>query len=162
VPRETVANDDVRLTADQLLAAVAAIRRTLRRTSGRPGVLTGLTTAQVELVYLLRREPRISVAEAAERLRLAPNTVSTLVGQLTAAGLVVRGSDPSDRRVVRLDLEPGIRQRVSEWRDRRAEVLARAIEALPAAEQEVLHAAAQTLAGLAGTLDIGGTDSDGS
>lgn len=145
--------DDVRLTADQLMAAMAAIRRTLRRMPGRPGVLAGLTTAQVELVYLLRRHPGISVAEAAERLGLAPNTVSTLVGQLTGAGLLVRGSDPSDRRVVRLELEPGIRQRVSEWRDRRAEVLARAIRDRPVAEQEILNAASRLMADLASSLD---------
>ena len=42
------------------------------------------------------------MADAARELRLAPNTVSTLVGRLTAAGLLDRTRAPSDGRSVRL------------------------------------------------------------
>src|SRR5437868_15251537 len=43
------------------------------------------TSAKVELVRVVRRESGTSVAEAAEKLSVAPNTVSTLDGQFSDA-----------------------------------------------------------------------------
>ncbi len=42
--------------------------------------------------------PGIGVAETARALGVAPNTVSTLVGQLVRAGLLARTEDAQDRR----------------------------------------------------------------
>jgi DNA-binding MarR family transcriptional regulator len=149
----TEASGDPRPVADDLLRAMASIRRALRRLADRPGVLAGLTSAQVELLHAVRLSPGISVAEAAEQLRLAPNTVSTLVGQLAATGLLVRGADPTDRRVARLDLEPRTRRRLTEWKDRRSDAVVLAMAALPEADRQVLSDAAGILARLADALD---------
>jgi hypothetical protein len=54
---------------EDLLEAVSAIRRAARRRVGRPVELSVLTGAQLELVRLLRREPGVSIADAAARLR---------------------------------------------------------------------------------------------
>src|SRR5476649_47262 len=99
-------------TPEELLESLSAIRRAVRRQIARPVELSVLTGAQLELVRLLRREPGVSIADAAARLRVAPNTVSTLVGQLADAGVLERRVDESDRRVVRLMLNPGVRRRV--------------------------------------------------
>src|SRR5471030_501441 len=128
-------------TPEDLLEAVSAIRRAIRRRVGRPVELSVLTGAQLELVRLLRREPGVSIADAAARLRVAPNTVSTLVGQLADAGVLERKTDEADRRVVRLTLTPGVRRRVDAWRDRRADALGEAIARLPAADREQLGGA---------------------
>ncbi|HEY1635005.1 MAG TPA: winged helix-turn-helix transcriptional regulator, partial [Acidimicrobiales bacterium] len=69
--------------ADELLTNIASIRRAGRRQAGRPVELSSLTGAQLELLRLVRRRPGVSIADAAQELRLAPNTVSTLVRQLT-------------------------------------------------------------------------------
>jgi DNA-binding MarR family transcriptional regulator len=105
--------------AESLLESLSAIRRNGRRRTGRPGELAPLTGAQLELVRVVRRQPGISVAEAAAALHLAANTVSTLVGQLVDRGLVLRRADLRDRRVARLELAPEIRRKVDAWRDRR-------------------------------------------
>ena len=70
--------------AEQLYAAVGLLRRHARRIGGPPfgDQSTAPTTAQLELVRLVRRNPDLSVAGAATELGLAPNTVSTLVRQL--------------------------------------------------------------------------------
>jgi DNA-binding MarR family transcriptional regulator len=141
--------------ADQLLATIGAIRRAGRRQSGRPDELSALTGAQLELVRLLRRRPGVSVADAASELRLAANTVSTLVGELSEAGLLVRSVDPVDRRVARLDLAPPMRRSVERWRDRRVDALAAAFERLSAAERRRLEAALPCLEHLAGALEEG-------
>src|ERR1700692_1114994 len=53
------------------------------------------------------RRPGIGVAEAAQELRLAPNSVSTMVSQLAADGLLNRGRAEADGRSVRLTVTEG-------------------------------------------------------
>lgn len=143
--------DDV-ASAGQLLDAVGAVRRALRRVTGRPGLDTELTTAQAELVRLVRREPGLPVAAAADRLGVAANTVSTLVRQLADAGVLLREPDPADRRVARLAVAPEARRRIEGWRDRRAEVTGRALARLDEADREALRTAAPALTRLAAAL----------
>jgi DNA-binding MarR family transcriptional regulator len=143
-------------TPEDLLEAVSAIRRAVRRRVGRPVELSVLTGAQLELVRLLRREPGVSIADAAARLRVAPNTVSTLVGQLADAGVLERRSDEADRRVVRLTLNPGIRRRVDAVRDRRVDALGEAMSRLSADERKLLDEATPVLIRLADGLQSEG------
>ncbi len=104
--------------AERLLDAVRAVRRATRAAGGAP-LREGLTGAQLELLRLLRREPGISVGEAARRLSLAGNTVSTLVRQLVDLGHVVREPHPDDARTARLRLTAGTERVLRDWRDRR-------------------------------------------
>lgn len=138
--------------AEELLASLASIRRQSRRVGRRPVLLSSLTGAQLELMRLVQRRPGISVAEAAEELHLAPNTVSTLVRQLTEAGFVVRVTDEADRRVARLALDAGVRRQVDAWLDRRAIAVERAVASLPAASRRRLVDALPALRRLADEL----------
>jgi DNA-binding MarR family transcriptional regulator len=140
-------------TADLLLAQTARIRRAGRRRSGRPAELSLLTGAQLELVRVVRRRPGISIADAAQKLSLAPNTVSTLVRQLTEAELVVRTADETDRRVARLELSPSISHRVAAWRDRRVLAVETAIASLSPDERRLLAEAVPVLARVAERLE---------
>ena len=74
------------------------------------------------------------MADAARELRLAPNTVSTLVGRLTAAGLLARTRAVSDGRSVRLTVTGNGAQRIAEWRDLRADLAGRALDQLTAGD----------------------------
>jgi DNA-binding MarR family transcriptional regulator len=155
----TVVSDlDQHATADALVAQTARIRRAGRRHSGRPVELSLLTGAQLELVRLVRRRPGLSVADAAHELGLAANTVSTLVRQLTDAGLIVRQVDQSDRRIARLELSRAISSKVDAWRDRRVVALAEAIGHLSEDDQERLSEAAALLARVADRLESAGAD----
>ena len=149
---------DQHAIADTLVAQTARIRRAGRRYSGRPVELSLLTGAQLELVRLLRRRPGISVADAAQELGLAANTVSTLVRQLTDVGLLVRRLDPSDRRIARLELSRRIASEVEAWRDRRVVALADAIGELAPEEQERLAEAVALLARVADRLERAGQE----
>jgi DNA-binding MarR family transcriptional regulator len=147
-----------RQLADELLVELASIRRASRRYSARPVELSSLTGAQLELARLVRRQRGISIARAADELRLAPNTVSTLVGELTAAGLLMRRIDTTDRRVARLELTPPLERKIDDWRDRRATALGAAIEQLSDAERRRVELVLPVLARLANALDEIGTD----
>jgi DNA-binding MarR family transcriptional regulator len=158
-PAEAVAADIA--LAEGLLTTMASIRRRLRRRPGRPVLLATLTGSQLELVRLVRRQPGVSVADAADELRLAPNTVSTLVTQLVEAGHLRRRPDPDDRRVARLELSPATRRKVESWRDRRALALSRAMVSLPVAERRQVAAALPALARLDEALYLMAPDEEG-
>jgi DNA-binding MarR family transcriptional regulator len=138
--------------AEELLAAIGLVRRRLRRSAGRPSALSALTTSQAELVRLVRRNPGISVAEAAAELGLVANTVSTLVGQLTERGLLLRTPDEADRRVARLTLTEPAREQVEAWRDRRAALVNDALDGLGPDDRDALRAALPVLGVLAERL----------
>jgi len=143
--------------ADDLFDAVGLLRRRARRVVGRPWPMEALSSAQVELVRLVRRRPGLSVAEAATDLGLAANTVSTLVRQLTDAGLLRRLADADDRRVARLQLTAPAQRRVEQWRDRRTGLVAEAVAALPAADRRALARAVPVIAQLAAMLEAEAT-----
>lgn len=138
--------------AEELLAALGLVRRHLRRSAGRPFPLSGLTDSQAELVRTVRRNPGISVAEAAAELGLVANTVSTLVGQLTERGLIERTPDESDRRVARLTLTEPAREQVEAWRDRRTALVTQALDGLAPDERDALRSALPVLGVLAERL----------
>jgi DNA-binding MarR family transcriptional regulator len=158
MPARVATRDHERQLADELLAGLAALRRASRRYSARPVELSSLTGSQLELARLVRRRRGISIASAAEELRLASNTVSTLVGELTAAGLLVRRVDPTDRRVARLELVPSLERKIDAWRDRRATALSDAIRQLPETDRRGIEAALPALARVVAELDAIGTD----
>jgi DNA-binding MarR family transcriptional regulator len=107
--------------ATDLFHTVGRFRRQLRRTAG--GSFAGVTQSQAELLRLVGRQPGISVREAAEELGLAANTASTLVSKLTADNLLVRSTDPGDRRIGRLQLTEPAQQLADQTRAARRSAL---------------------------------------
>jgi len=139
--------------AAELLAVISTIRRITRRAAREAWADEPLPPAQSELLRLAAAQPGISVADAAHELRLAANTVSTLVGRLTAAGLLDRARAASDGRSVRLTVTDQARQRLAGWRDLRAEVAAPALDRLSGAERQAIAAAVPALLRLAAQLE---------
>ena len=142
-----------RSAAEELVTALSEIRRAIRRSTSRPAELSSLTGAQLELARVVRRNPLISIAGAAEVMRLAPNTVSTLVGDLVSAGLLLRRTDPSDRRVAQLDLTESWKRKIDAWRDRRVAAVEAAMRGLSPDERRRLDRALPALARLGAELE---------
>ena len=141
------------LLAAELAEAWARVRRRLRR--GARAAVGGepLTGAQVELLRLVETQPGIGVADAAAALVVAPNTVSTLVGGLVAAGLLERDRDPADGRAARLTLTAAARRRLRRWRDERTRLLAGALRELSPEDRAVLEASIPALERLFAALE---------
>jgi DNA-binding MarR family transcriptional regulator len=139
--------------ATELLAAVSAIRRIARREARLAWPDEPLPAAQSELLRLAAARPGLSVADAAHELRLAPNTVSTLVGRLTEAGLLDRTRAVSDGRSVRLSVTGQATRRIASWRDLRAELGARALDQLPTSDRQALADAVPALQRFAAQLE---------
>lgn len=143
--------DDV--LADELLAGIGALRRGLRRSTGPDWPFGPLTGAQAELLKLVRQQPGISVAAAAAELRVAPNTVSTLVRQLSHQQLLIRDVDPDDRRVARLRIAEEAAGRFGRWRDGRTHALSAVLPELLPAHRRALADVVPALAELTRRLD---------
>lgn len=135
--------------AAELLAAVSAIHRAARRAVRQSWQAQPLPPAQSELLRLTAHLPGLTVAEAAAELKLAPNTVSTLIGKLVGQGLIKRVPSRTDGRSVRLDVTAKARQRLAEWRDLRADLAGQALADLSGQDQAELAAAVPALLRLA-------------
>jgi DNA-binding MarR family transcriptional regulator len=140
--------------AADLLAAVSAVRRTARQAVRKAWRDEPLPTAQSELLRLVAGRPGITVAEAARELRLAPNTVSTLVGRLAGQGLLGRERALGDARSVRLSVTRRARQRIADWRDLRADLTQQAMAGLTAQDRQHLADAGPALLRLAERLAL--------
>lgn len=146
------ADEEAKAAAADLLAAIGAVQRVARRTV-RAAYAEPLPPARSELLRLTARRPGLSVAEAAHELRLAPNSVSTMVSKLAADGLLTRGRAAADGREVRLTVTDKGAARIEQSRDIRAEVAGRALERLGPADRQAINAAVPALARLANEME---------
>ncbi len=138
------------------MAAVSLLRRTARRAARQAWQQEPLPPAQSELLRLAASRPGITVADAAQELHLAPNTVSTLVGKLTSVGLLRRARSAEDGRTALLTITGRGAQRLTEWRDLRADLAGHALARLSTADRRALAAALPALVRLAegmGSID---------
>jgi DNA-binding MarR family transcriptional regulator len=142
------------LAAD-LARSVGRLRRSLNREVRAGTAIPPLPEAQMEILRLVDRRPGLRVQDAAAELRLAPNTVSTLVHRLVDAGLVRRVADPDDGRVAHLRLSAAAEQRLRRWRDRRQEILAARLADLDSADRLVVERAVPVLERVAVWLEEG-------
>jgi len=139
--------------AAQLLTAMGAVRRIARRAVRASVVGNPLPPARSELLRLVARRAGIGVAEAAAELRLAPNSVSTMVSQLAEDGLLNRGRVASDGRSVRLTVTEAGAARIEQWHDIRTDLAGRALDRLSPADRQALVAAIPALTRLAEQME---------
>jgi DNA-binding MarR family transcriptional regulator len=88
------------------------------------------------LSYLLYDGP-MTVSQLAQRLEVAPTTVSLLVGDLSRRGVLVRREDDADRRRRIVDISETHRRAVSEWLARGARAWQVALRPLSPAQRQL-------------------------
>ena len=114
----------------EVFGVVGRFRRQLRRSVGRGFDSARLTESQSELLWLVGRQPGISVSAAAAELGLVPNTASTLVSKLVGNGLLIRTADETDRRACQLRLAEPTQQIVDASRAARRVLLSEVLDEL--------------------------------
>ncbi|MFF1907711.1 MarR family winged helix-turn-helix transcriptional regulator [Kitasatospora sp. NPDC058218] len=137
--------------ARRLTDVVTRLRRALRSSIRTDYPWESLPMAQVELLQTLAAAP-LRVGELAARQRLAPNTVSGLVGKLLEAGFVDRQADPGDRRTARIALTPAGLRQLDDWRQAHERRIATALGTLSATDREAVMQALPALDRLARAL----------
>jgi DNA-binding MarR family transcriptional regulator len=124
-----------------LADVLARIGRGLRYRTRAAREALEVTQSEAELLRLLDRKPGIRVHDAALELGVASNSVSTLVKQLSRAGLIERTVDPLDGRVAQLRLTPLAEAWATQVGNAREAALARALDTLDDADRAALEAA---------------------
>jgi DNA-binding MarR family transcriptional regulator len=140
---------------DELMRTNAALRRLVRRQIAPPPDIPGprLRGAQIELLRVVEEQPGIGVAPAAKVLRMAANSVSTLVNQLADDGLLVRETDEEDRRAIRLHLTEAAVIRLAAWRRAKARLVGTGVAKLPAADRAAIARALPAIRALMAQLE---------
>lgn len=126
--------------------AIRALLLLMPRLVGRakripvPEELRGLPLAPRHLSllsYLLFDGP-MTVNELAERLEVAPTTVSLMVGDLSREGILERREDESDRRRRIISIVPERRPAITAWLGRGATAWRRALDPLTPDQRQVV------------------------
>jgi len=127
--------------AAELADMLARLGRGLRYRTRDARESLDVTHSEADLLRLLSRKPGIRVHDAAAFLGIASNSVSTLVKQLSRAGLLTREADPFDGRVAQLRLTPQAEAWVTQVGSAREEALERALATLDPEDRQRLEAA---------------------
>jgi DNA-binding MarR family transcriptional regulator len=142
--------------------ALPELTRDLATLQSATSVLTGValrslealdgavTLPQFRLLAVLADAGRVRSAQVARALGLEASTVTRLADRMVAAGHVVRGSDPSHRGAVTLELTATGRQLVDRVEAWRREELTRILGRLTAAQQGQVTVALRLLVEAAG------------
>jgi DNA-binding MarR family transcriptional regulator len=136
------------LTAE-LAKVLGRIGRGLRYHTRAAREALDITHSEGELLRLVDRRPGIRVHDAAAELGIASNSVSTLVKQLTRAGLLERAADPLDGRAACLRLTPLAEEWVTQLGNAREQTIDRALAGLDEQDRQQLAAALPAMKRLA-------------
>jgi DNA-binding MarR family transcriptional regulator len=105
----------------------------------------GLTMPQLRVLFFLGRSGPASVGEVAAGLGIAQPSATETLERLVRHGLVARGDDPNDRRVVRNALTAAGREMIDRpWETRRA-VLATALRRATPEERAAMRRGLEAL-----------------
>lgn len=124
-----------------------AVRQVRREVSGELEPL-GITPGQHRLLRVLTQEDEpLRLSTVAERLGIAPRSVTTVVDEAEAGGLVRRRPDPADRRAVLVALTDRGREVLDRAATARRQQAARLLGALDDAQRRDLAALLRPLVG---------------
>jgi DNA-binding MarR family transcriptional regulator len=109
----------------------------------------GLSLSRAVLLWQVAADGPVIQRDLARTLQVVPRTVTGIVDDLTAAGLLARTPHPHDRRALLVSLTDDGRQLIAKLSDERAALAAQLCAGL---DVDDLRAAAATVAELAGRL----------
>ncbi|MCM6773774.1 MarR family transcriptional regulator [Nocardia sp. CDC159] len=132
-------------SADRLGRLLGPLRRAMVRSIRRTDAVPEVSESQFELLRVLPADGVLGPQAAAERMHVAPSTVSNLVKAMTKAGLVERIRDPDDFRAVGLSLTPTSRAVLDRYLQVSSAVLVQALRQLPKRDQQALERAIPAL-----------------
>lgn len=137
--------------AERVDATLIALRRVLRAIEGNARAIaraSGLTHAQMLVLYTLAENGQEMPRDIARRLGVSQATVTTQIDRLEARGLVRRERRQADRRMVWVILTAAGRQLLADVPDPLYGRFAARFADLPDWEQGLLMASAERLATL--------------
>ena len=137
---------DAGFLAAELRSVFGKLKRRMREQTN----VLDLTPSQVGVLLRLEKDGPATVSGLARAEGMRPQSMSSVVATLEAAGLVTSAPDPTDKRQSLLSLTETCRKKVREGRSARQDWLSRALQAqLSPREQAQLAVAVALLKRLA-------------
>jgi DNA-binding MarR family transcriptional regulator len=127
--------------ADRLHSAAVRLLRAVRVVDEE----TGLSAPKLSALSVLTFAGPMSLSALARAEQVTAATMSKLVSDLEAEGLVAKRVDTQDRRGLRIDVTAKGRALFQEGRKRRLELLRRRVSKLAPADRKKLHDAAELM-----------------
>jgi DNA-binding MarR family transcriptional regulator len=140
--RRNPGDDQLRLAAE-LRLAVTRLARVLRQRAE-----AGVTPSMLAALTSIERLGPVTLGKLAAAEQVQPPSMTAIVGRLEEAGMVVRETDPGDRRVARVRVTPEGKRLLERTRSRKTAYLARALRTLGPEDRDVLQRAVPLLARL--------------
>jgi DNA-binding MarR family transcriptional regulator len=105
-----------------------------------PAALHGLDLAPRHLALLayLQYDGPLTVSQLADRLEVAPTTVSLMVGDLSRHGILTRAEDDADRRRRIVAIAPDYAAAITQWLSGSAAAWTEVLAALTPAERATI------------------------
>ena len=135
-------------TAAPNLEAPARLRAVVGKLSRRLNALargSGLTPSQLSALGVIARQGPIRLSDLAEAESMNPTMVSRVVAALDEAGLVMRRTDPDDRRAGLLEVTAAGRRTHDRLRAERGRVLSQGLDSLAPRDAASIEAALPAL-----------------
>ncbi len=126
--------------AARLRLSATRLARQLRQQSG-----IGLTPSQLSALAAVHREGPLTLGALADEERVAPPSVTKVIGKLEQQGLVVKQIDAGDRRVCRVATTPAGEALLAEIRERKDAWLINRLASLEPGDRNRLAAALDAL-----------------
>jgi DNA-binding MarR family transcriptional regulator len=128
---ETESADVVQQILEQLEPLIARQRRAV----ARDGCLRAISNTHLHVLFLLEGEGPIPMGRLAELMDVSLPNVTGIVDRMVERGLVERGRDADDRRVVTVSASDGGREAVEEIDQIRRRALGSVLERLTPEQQ---------------------------
>ena len=135
------AADSTTALADRLHSAAIHLLRRLRREDDA----SGLPAPQLSALSVIVFGGPVTLGQLAAAEQVRPPTITKLVAELEADGLVTREADPADRRVARVSATPRGARLLQDGRARRVASLADSLRGLAAKDRAALERAVPIL-----------------
>ena len=140
---------EVKSDAGLASALRSSIQRLSRQIRWQRADDTELTANQMGVLGALNRHGSMTVGELAVHEKVKPPSMTRIVSNMEAAGLVLRTPRDTDKRQVQVELTPSAVRLIAANRRRRDEWLKTKLKALTPEEREILRRAAPVLERLA-------------
>ena len=132
---------------EEIVELLRAVNRTLRERLMQAASGRKRSLATLSVLRAIGNDPGITVNEVARRRYMPKSLVSIIVADLAEDGLVRKGRDPADQRLVRLRLSAAGTRELERWRATYRSIAADAVGSLAADDARDLLSGLRALHG---------------
>ncbi|REE87432.1 DNA-binding MarR family transcriptional regulator [Paenibacillus taihuensis] len=99
--------------AEFIRESIDYLHRLMMKNLQRHAEQQGVTVPQTRVIAEVLMNESISIKQLTQNLRMTQSTVSDIVERLTARGILMKKTDPNDKRAVKISLTDPVRKEIN-------------------------------------------------